>query len=205
MLADFSLSVMVNPKSKHYKKIRSYLAENFVDDYFHEDAIVMERNSRDFAARVRTTNSNAASVCEYLRSRSISFSGPDSPNPAPDHERFVLKEVFYPKWVSRENFDLVRRPEIEDNFGALFSMTFTSLEASRAFYDALQCAKGPSLGTNFTLACPYTVSAHYHERAWAAGYGVEESMVRISVGLEDRTQLLDWVARALDAAENTKP
>lgn len=195
---------MVNPKSKHFKKIYAYLAENFVDDYFHEDAVVMERNSRDFAARVRSINSNAVYVCEYLRSRSVAFSGPDSPNPSPDHERFVLKEVFFPKWVSRENFDLVRRPEMEDNFGPLFSMTFSSLEASQAFYNALQCAKGPSLGTNFTLACPYTILAHYHERVWAAGYGVEEGIVRISVGLEDRKLLLDWVAKALDAAEKTK-
>ena len=29
--------------------------------------------------------------------------------------------------------------------------------------------KGPSLGTNFTLACPYTILGHYLELDWAAG------------------------------------
>ena len=41
-----------------------------------------------------------------------------------------------------------------------------SLEA--AFFDALEVQKGPSLGTNFTLACPYTVLAHYMV-PWAEG------------------------------------
>jgi cystathionine gamma-synthase len=31
----------------------------------------------------------------------------------------------------------------------------------QAFFDALDTHKGPSLGTNFTLACPYTLLAHY--------------------------------------------
>ncbi len=31
-----------------------------------------------------------------------------------------------------------------------------------------QVAKGPGFGTNFTLACPYTLLAHYTELEWAA-------------------------------------
>lgn len=198
------ISVVLNPRSRHYKRIRFYLADNFVDDYFHEDAIVMERNSRDFAARVRKINANAVTVCELLRERSLKYAGRSSLKPLPDHEKFVVKEVFFPKWVTREKFDLVRRPEMNDNFGTLFSLTFTSSEASHAFYNALQCAKGPSLGTNFTLSCPYTILAHYHERPWAAGYGIEEGIVRISVGLEDRDVLLGWISKALHEAEKTK-
>ena len=34
-------------------------------------------------------------------------------------------------------------------------------------------AQGPGFGTNFTLACPYTLLAHYHELDWAASCGVE--------------------------------
>ena len=164
----------------------------------------MEKNSRDFAARVRAINANAVTTAEYLRNRSLEYAGPGAPIPSPDHEHFVLKEVFFPKWITRENFDLVRRPEMDDNFGPLVSITFTSPEASHAFYNSLQCAKGPSLGTNFTLACPYTILAHYGERPWAATYGIEEGMIHISFGLEDREVLLQWLARALEAAEKTK-
>lgn len=63
-------------------------------------------------------------------------------------------------------------------------------------------AKGPSLGTNFTLACPYTILAHYAELDWAAQYGVPKSLVRISIGLEDVSWLHKVFADALKAAED---
>lgn len=61
-------------------------------------------------------------------------------------------------------------------------------------------AKGPSLGTNFTLCCAYTLLAHYSELEWAAEYGVFEHLVHISVGIEDAGILEDLVRRALAAA-----
>lgn len=184
--------------------MQAYQKQHFVDDYYHEDAIVMDNNSVDFASRVRTINSNTVTLCEYLRNRSLSFAGPNSKNPNPEHERFVIKDVFFPKWVSRENYDHCRRKNAENNFGPLFSLTFVSKTASHAFYDALKCAKGPSLGTNFTLACPYTILAHYNERPWAASYGVEEGIVRLSVGMEDPETLLGWIKYALEEAERTR-
>jgi cystathionine gamma-synthase len=80
-------------------------------------------------------------------------------------------------------------------------LTFTSLKASSAFFDALPCYKGPSLGTNLTLACPYTILAHFTELGWAAEFGVEEGLVRISVGTEDTKDLLRDFGVALAAAE----
>lgn len=208
---------MINPNSRHVDFIRNDYRTSFRDDYYHEDALVMEENSRDFFERVHKTNSNAEIVCEYLRSRSlrpISESSPpsesDSSQSQPHSQRKpVLKDVFYPKWISRENYDIYRRPSSSSssnstnttNFGALFSLTFTSPLAAHAFYNALPCAKGPSLGTNFTLSCPYTILAHYHERGWAAEYGIEEGIVRVSVGMEAPGVLVGWMGEALDAAE----
>ena len=83
----------------------------------------------------------------------------------------------------------------------MLSVRFTAPERAVAFYDALDVAKGPSLGTNFTLCCAYTLLAHYKELEWAAEYGVVEDLVRISVGLEERGWLEERVARALKAAE----
>jgi cystathionine gamma-synthase len=117
--------------------------------------------------------------------------------------KLAIKEVFYPEWVTPENYNQCRRPGKVDNFGPLFSITFVSPAASEAFYNALPCAKGPSLGTNFTLACPYTILAHYHELDWAASYGVEEGIVRISVGMEDERVLLNWIQACVEAAEAT--
>jgi cystathionine gamma-synthase len=178
------------------------MKSTFEDNYYTPDAIQMESNSRDFASRVLTINGNAQAVCAFLRSRSLSFlENKDKNLSDSDSSLFVIKEVFYPEFTTRANYDICRRPGRSDNFGPLFSLTFTSQHASEAFYNALKCAKGPSLGTNFTLCCAYTLLAHYNELDWAAEYGVEEGLVRVSVGMEDGGMLMEWFQNALGVAE----
>ncbi|THH26946.1 hypothetical protein EUX98_g7243 [Antrodiella citrinella] len=191
-------SVVLNSSCPHYSALKTALESSYSNDYFLPDLIQMEENSRDFDSRVRKVDVNARAVCRYLHSHSISYCK-DSDLAS----GFAIKEVFYPEWVTRENYDLVRRPYREDNFGHLFSLTFVSLEASEAFYNTLGCAKGPSLGTNFTLSCPYTLLAHYWERDWAAGFGIEEGLVRVSVGMEELDLLMNWFKNAVEAAEGT--
>ena len=191
-------SLVLNPQGRHYQGLKKYMDDKFEDFYFDEDAIYMERNSRDFKQRIRLIDSNAEAVCDFLRERSLA-GGASSP---------TIKEVFYPKYITPENYNHCR---IKDHssidgkavggYGGLFSLTFTSLKASLAFFDALPCYKGPSLGTNFTLACPYTILAHFTELEWAAEFGVEEGLVRISVGTEDTDVLLRNFEVALAAAE----
>ncbi|EJD47016.1 PLP-dependent transferase [Auricularia subglabra TFB-10046 SS5] len=176
-------SLVLNPNGRHYTALLSSLEGSFEDLYWPEDALEMERNSRDFATRVYKINANAEALADFLLSS----------------DSAALKHVFYPKWETRQLFDALRRPG--GGFGGLLSITFAADAAAHAFYDALRCHKGPSLGTNFTLACPYTILAHYAEREWAARYGVEEGLVRISVGLEPVEELLDICRVAVDAAE----
>jgi cystathionine gamma-synthase len=164
----------------------------YEDTYFNEDALFMERNSRDFAQRVQTIDDNTQAICAFLRSRSTIEGVPSA----------VIKEVFYPKYTTPTNYLRCKLPE--GGYGGLFSLTFTSLVASKAFFDALPCQKGPGLGTNFTLACPYTILAHYTELEWAAQYGIEEGLVRISVGMEERDLLLRSFEIALKAAESAE-
>lgn len=181
----------------------------YEDTYFGEDALFMERNSRDFRRRIGLIDANTEAICDFLHARSVR--APDPPVNA------VIKDVFYPKWQTRDNYDRHRvrvrvggqrengdgdgGEKFAGGFGGLFSITFTSLRASRAFFDALPCVKGPSLGTNFTLACPYTILAHFAELEWARGFGVEEALVRVSVGMEEREGVLSGFERALEVAE----
>jgi len=81
------------------------------------------------------------------------------------------------------------------------SVTFFSMSEAQRFFDAIDTAKGPSLGTNFTLTSPYTILAHYGELEWAAQYEVEANLVRVSVGLEDTPALLETFRSALEALE----
>lgn len=57
-------------------------------------------------------------------------------------------------------------------------------------YDALEVLKGPSLGTNFTLCCPYTLIAHYHELDQVelqTGGAVSRWLLRVSVGCDEQS------------------
>lgn len=190
---------MLNPAGRHYQKLKAYMASSYEDFYFDEDAIYVERNSRNFQRRIREVDTNTEAVCDLLRSRSVAGGAIPS----------AIKEVFYPKWITRDKYDKCRIKkedghERDGGFGGLFSLTFTSTAASQVFYDTLSCYKGPSLGTNFTLASPYAILAHFTELEWAAQYGVEAGLVRISVGMEEKDILLRCFEVALKAAEEVQ-
>jgi cystathionine gamma-synthase len=189
--------MIFNPQSRHYAALKAVQDEVFEDVYFDEDALYMERNSRDFKQRIGIIGSNTQAVCDFLRSRSLAGSFPNA----------VIKEVWYPKFTTAEHYEhcRIKSSSSEDGkpggYGGLFSLTFTSDEASKAFFDTLPCFKGPSLGTNFTLACPFTILAHYGELEWAAQFGVEAGLVRVSVGMENVDTLLQAFNVAVEAAE----
>jgi len=189
------LSLILNSNGPHYESLKSVMSTEYEDNYYPEDAVYMERNSRDYRARIKMVNDNAFDVCRYLHTRSLD----DVSSPG----RKVIKKVYYPRYSTPETYEQAKRIPMlgKGGYGGLFSLTFTSMAASRAFYDALGCAKGPSLGTSFTLASPYTILAHYFELEWAAEHGVEEGLVRISVGQEDEETLRGWFEASVRAAE----
>lgn len=74
-------------------------------------------------------------------------------------------------------------------------------EHTVASFDRIETAKGPSLGTKFTLTSPYVLLAYYRELEWAAGFGVPADLLRVSVGVEIVEDLKARFAFALEAAE----
>lgn len=175
-------SAFLSPKSRHHERLRAAFSDAYLDTYFPLDVVVMEKNSVDFSARVLSASRNAERIAERLR------------------EHRAVEEVFYPKGSPTQHlYDRYKRAG--GGYGFLLSVRFVKPAAAIAFYDALDVAKGPSLGTNFTLCCAYTLLAHHSELEWAAKYGVVEHLVRISVGVEDASTLEGLVAKALAAAE----
>ncbi|CAE7175414.1 unnamed protein product [Rhizoctonia solani] len=183
-------SLVLNPRSKRYPTLKPQLESMYEDNYWSEDVLTMEYNSRDFISRMHTINQTAEFLADFLHAHS---STPTT----------VLKKLLYPKWETRAYYDISKLTSGNSGFGGLISLTFTTMDTSRAFFENLNCAKGPSLGANCTLACPYAILVYYTEQAWAQVYGVEPGMVRISVGLEDKEDLMGWVKVALDSAEAT--
>lgn len=197
---------MLSPNSQHYDLLKDTLATEYEDNYFAEDAVYMERNSRDYRGRIKRINDTTFDICEWLVSRSLeSDDGAGAGAAADSAPRKALKKVYYPRYMTPEVYDQARRqPTLgKGGYGGLFSLTFTSMEASEAFFDALDCAKGPSLGTSFTLACPYVILAHYFELDWVQSFGVEPGLVRVSMGEEDISVVKGWFEKAVLAAEAT--
>jgi cystathionine gamma-synthase len=175
-------SAILNPTGRYYQTLQKVAEEEYEDNYWTEDVIFMERNSRDFVARIEQINHNAEAICDILRA---------SP---------LVETVYYPKYNdSRKFYDDCRTPS--GGYGGLLSFTFRSTAEAVAFYDRIETAKGPSLGTNFTLTSPYVILAHFLELDWAAQFGVPAELIRVSVGLEHAEDLEQRFAVALKAAE----
>ena len=144
-----------------------------------EDAEVLDRQARGFGDRMIKHNAGGLWIAEQLRA-----------HPA-------VEQVWYPKWVFTEAYERVRRPQ--GGYGALIA--FLPKDAARrapVIFDRLPVCKGPSLGTIFSLACPFTLLAHYTELEWAESCGVPKFLIRLSIGLEDPAELWRRIKPALD-------
>jgi cystathionine gamma-synthase len=58
----------LNPISRHYQNLKRTWEETYEDHCWTEDAIFLERNSRDFVRRIDRINENAEAICDLLRS-----------------------------------------------------------------------------------------------------------------------------------------
>jgi cystathionine gamma-synthase len=82
----------------------------------------------------------------------------------------------------------------DSTYCAVLSITFK--KDFEKYYDKLNFAKGPSLGTGFTLLMPYTYLAHYDYigdekgESFLAKCGLPVDLLRISVGLEDIDEII---------------
>ncbi|MEZ6063661.1 MAG: PLP-dependent transferase [Planctomycetaceae bacterium] len=126
---------------------------------------MLELNSRDLSHRLRIINDNAIRLADFLRR-----------HPAVD-------SVFYPNLTAGSSYERLKSPD--GGGGGLLSIVLKQPESTTpAVFDALDVCKGPNLGTNFTLCCPYTLLAHYQELDFAEQCGVSRWLLRISVGTE---------------------
>lgn len=171
-------SLVLNRERPHYERLKTLLAEEYEDIFYGEDAIVLERNSRDVAERIPRINQNAKRLVEFLA------------------EQPEVADVFSPARNDRANYERHLRPG--GGFGGLFSVVLRDAAAkTERFFDALQIPKGPNLGTSFTLCCPFTILAHYRELDFAESCGISRYLIRVSVGLEDSDWQIQRFAEAL--------
>ncbi|KAF4629859.1 hypothetical protein G7Y89_g8291 [Cudoniella acicularis] len=188
-------SIVLNPSSAFYPQLKQPLESSYANELFGADALVLEYNSRKFLPRAAIMNRNA----NILVSSLLSYTSASSS---------TLTHVYYPStcW-SRSNYEARMRhatPDFASGYGGLFTLEFESVAAASTFFNALNVHKGPSLGAAVTLAQPYVQTVFSREKDWAASYGLSETIVRISVGLEDEYALAHEFKRALRLADRFK-
>ncbi|KAJ7243396.1 pyridoxal phosphate-dependent transferase, partial [Mycena haematopus] len=192
-------AMMLNPASRFYPQFKAHINATYEDSFFDSDALVLEMNSREYIERTAITNHNAEKLADMLYARSVLGGAKGS----------IVQAVHYPKYRMRENFEHCRNPLAmkagltTTGYGYLLSVTFTSLEATKTFYSALQCAKSATLGSVFTLVTAFTPLVWSPDQMQQIqDRGVEDSLIRISVGIEDISSILKCVSDALLVAEN---
>lgn len=172
----------VRADSPHAQSLRESLALDSTENapLYVGDAEVLLSNMKGYAPRMKTVNANGTALAEWLAT-----------HPA-------VAEVWHPSLVNKENYDAVMRKD--GGYGGLLSFVLKSPKKTPKVYDALRVNKGPSFGTPFTLVCPYTLLAHYHELEWTEGCGVSANLLRVSCGLEPIEQLIQVFEEALSHA-----
>jgi cystathionine gamma-synthase len=177
-------SVVLNPQSPFHAGLSSRLKQDESAGMWGDDAVVLAANCGDFVDRVKRINANGLELARYLEGDSR------------------IAKVYYPGLPPTDDYDRFRRSN--GGYSGLLSIDLVDADMhAPRFYDALQVCKGPNLGTNYTLACPYTILAHYRELEFAESCGVSRYLIRISVGLEDASELIARFKQALDSAHGS--
>lgn len=174
-------SLVLNKDSPLYPTLKTYFNENYEDIFWSQDAIYLERNSRDFQVRSDKININSEAAVDLFQK---------SP---------LIQDVFYPSLVpSKNHYDKIKTST--GGYGGLVSLIFNDEADAHCFFNEVDLSKGPSLGTNFSLACPYAILAHFQELDEVEKWGVDKNLIRISIGLEDTDELIKVFQNALRVA-----
>lgn len=163
-------ALICNPRSPFYAELKPIIEAQHEELLWIEDARILAAQMPSFPDRMRQHNANGLWIAEQLR----------------DHP--AVERVWFPKWECAEAYEALRRPAGGWSSLVTFLPKNAPVESPR-IYDRMEVCKGPSFGTVFSLACPFTLLAHYHELDWAESCGVSRYLIRLSVGLEDPVQL----------------
>ena len=131
---------------------------------------------QNYENRMKKINENTTKLVEYLKTKS-----------------FINKIYYSLDEENGDNYSKLMR--YENAIGGVISLTFT--KPFDKVYDTLNFAKGPSLGTEFTLLMPYVYLAHYDLITSSSGRAILEEnnipidLMRVSVGIEDINAIIN--------------
>jgi len=145
------------------------------------DAFLVLRGIKTLPIRVERCEENARAVAAFLA----------------DHPK--VERVLYPGLPNHPGYEVQQRQA--RGFGAMISFDLGSYDAAKRFLDRLEVMSlAESLGGVETLIShPATMTHASVPAERRAALGIGDGLVRISVGIEDRDDLLADLQRGLDA------
>jgi cystathionine beta-lyase/cystathionine gamma-synthase len=151
-----------------------------------QEAAVLQGNMGSLQERIQRFNANAVAVASFLAAH-------------PGASR-----VFYNGNPDHRSYAIARRILRGPGSVISFVLSRDTREGLRAFYDSplSGISKAPSLGSDATLLCPYTLLTHFDDTdEELAAIGLPRFLLRIAVGCE-RTiaPVLDSLEQALQAS-----
>jgi cystathionine gamma-synthase len=147
------------------------------------DSFLTLRGVRTLHARMRVHCENAARVVELLR----------------NHD--AVKRLYYPGLASHPGHNVAASQQ--DGFGAMVSFELEGgIESVERFVNALQCfTLAESLGgVESLVAHPATMTHASMDEAARANAGIDDALLRLSVGIEHADDLVADLTVGLDAA-----
>ncbi len=170
-------------KSSHFHgELKAFFDEDCGEGHsklYAQDAVILDEGSKGFFERMKPINASAQGVVDFLLG----------------HE--AVEEVWYPSLYTKDFYDVVKTEH--GGYGGLLSFTLKNDKKIGKFFDVLKVSKGPSFGTEFSLVSPYTLLAHFDELEWAEGCGVSRNLIRLSVGIEGKQEIIKRFNEAFDS------
>lgn len=137
------------------------------------------RSIKTLAYRMKAHNENAIAICEVLEKDK------------------KIKKIFYPGLKSHPQFDIIKRQM--RGFGGMISIDVGSYIAAEKFCNNLKIFQiAESLGGVESLIChPATMTHSSVPKEFRERIGITDGLVRLSVGIEDKDDLIENIKEAL--------
>ncbi len=135
---------------------------------------------KDYKSRVKKISANTRKLVEFFKTCS-----------------YIDKIYYCLSSANEKNYKVAMVDE--ESYAGLISVTFN--KEFKTIYDNLNFAKGPSLGTEFTLLMPYVYLAHYDYIQTTKGKEFLKQiclpidLLRISVGVENSNEIINEFKR----------
>ncbi len=175
-------AVIFNPTSKWTPRLKAYFTR-FIIPPFRGEICRLGYQINNYQSRVKKSSENAKLLYEYLKTK------------------VFIKEIYTTNQeFTNEAFAKIKKADGE--VPGLISIVFDKKLVN--YYDKLELVKGPSLGTEFTIAMPYVYLAHYDCLKTEEGLeklknlGLHPELLRISVGIEP----IELIIEAFENLEN---